>query len=317
MLRLRPVIFKDGNTMYDIIVIGGGPAGLTAALYARRQNKSVLVLEKNSFGGQTVYSPKIENYPGFKEMSGVEFSDKLVDQVLDQGAELEMEQVIKVVDNGATKTVVTEDNTFEAKSVIIATGAKHRMLGLVGEEDYVGNGISFCAVCDGAFYNGKEVAVIGGGNSALQEALLLSQNCKKVNVIQNLAFLTGEQKLIDSISAKDNVSVTLNTVVTAISGVDGALTGLVLKSTETGEETTINVDGVFVAIGLVPDNDCVKDIIALDDRGYVPADESTVTTVNGIFVAGDCRSKTIRQIATAISDGATAALSACKYCENI
>lgn len=301
--------------MYDIIVIGGGPAGLTAALYARRQNKSVLVIEKNSFGGQTVYSPKIENYPGFKEMSGIEFSDKLVEQVLDQGAELEMEEVLTVKNNGETKTVVTDSNEYEAYAVIFACGAKHRMLGLEGEENFVGNGISFCAVCDGAFYNGKDVAVIGGGNSALQEALLLSQNCKKVSIIQNLGFLTGEDKLIEALEAKDNVSVTLNTVVSAFLG-DNELTGIRVKNTETDAETELSVDGVFVAIGLIPDNDCAKGLISLDERGYIPADESTLTEIEGIFVAGDCRTKTVRQIATAISDGATAALSACKYIEN-
>ena len=301
--------------MYDIIVIGGGPAGLTAALYARRQNKSVLVLEKNSFGGQTVYSPKIENYPGFKEMSGIEFSDKLVDQVLEQGAELEMEEVLTVKNNGDTKTVVTDCGEHEAYAVIFACGAKHRMLGLENEEDFVGNGISFCAVCDGAFYNGKEVAVIGGGNSALQEALLLSQNCKKVNIIQNLGCLTGEDKLALALESKDNVSVTLNTVVSAFLG-DGELTGIRVKNTESGEENELKVDGVFVAIGLVPDNDCAKELIALDERGYIPANESTLTEVEGVFVAGDCRTKTVRQIATAISDGATAALCACKYVEN-
>ena len=301
--------------MYDIIVIGGGLAGLTAALYARRQNKTVLVLEKSSFGGQTVFSPKIENYPGFKEMSGVEFSDKLVDQVLDQGAELEMEEVIKIIDSGSLKTVVTEDSEYEAKAVIVATGAKHRMLGLENEENYVGNGISFCAVCDGAFYNGKDIAVIGGGNSALQEALLLSLNCKSVHIIQNLGFLTGEEKLVESLNEKDNVTVTLNTVVTGIIGGD-TLEGIKIKNVESGKETDLSVDGVFVAIGLIPDNDCAKDVIELDERGYAKADESTLTSVEGIFVAGDCRTKTIRQIATAISDGATAALSACKYIES-
>jgi thioredoxin reductase (NADPH) len=226
-----------------------------------------------------------------------------------------MEEVITVRNNGETKTVVTDSNEYEAYAVIFACGAKHRMLGLENEENFVGNGISFCAVCDGAFYNGKEVAVIGGGNSALQEALLLSQNCKKVNIIQNLGFLTGEDKLIKALEAKDNVSVTLNTVVSAFLG-DSELTGIRIKNAENGEEKELTVDGVFVAIGLIPDNDCAKELLSLDERGYIPADESTLTEVDGIFVAGDCRTKTVRQIATAISDGATAALSACKYIEN-
>ena len=301
--------------MHDIIVIGGGPAGLTAALYARRQNKSVLVFEKNSFGGQTVYSPKIENYPGFIEMSGVEFSDKLVDQVLNQGAELEMEEVLSISDNGTTKTVHTDAGDYEAKAVIIACGARHRMLGLENEENYVGNGISFCAVCDGAFYKDKEVAVIGGGNSALQEALLLSQSCAKVHIIQNLAFLTGETKLSQALEAKNNVTITYNTVVTGLSG-ESELESITLHNTETGLDSSMKIDGMFVAIGLIPDNDAAKDLIKLDERGYIPSNESTYTEINGIFAAGDCRTKTVRQIATAIADGASAALAACRFIED-
>lgn len=301
--------------MYDILVIGGGPAGLTAALYARRQNKSVLVLEKNSFGGQTVFSPKIENYPGFKEMSGMEFSDLLVDQVLAQGADLEMEEALSITDNGETKIVVTENGSFEARSVIVAGGARHRMLGLEGEENYVGNGISFCAVCDGAFYKEKTVAVIGGGNSALQEALLLSETCKTVHIVQNLATMTGEDALVKALEAKDNVTMTFHTVVDALIGED-ALSALRLKNTETGILTTLPIDGMFVAIGLIPDNDAVKDTVLLDERGYILSDESCLTNIPGIFAAGDCRTKAVRQIATAIADGASAALAACKYLEN-
>ena len=300
--------------MYDIIVIGGGPAGLTAALYARRQNKSVLVLEKNSFGGQTVYSPKIENYPGFIEMSGVEFSDKLVDQVLNQGAELEMEEVISISVSDDIKTVTTDSGSHECKAVILACGARHRLLGLENEEELIGNGISFCAVCDGAFYKDKTVAVIGGGNSALQEALLLCQTSKKVYVVQNLAFLTGETKLAQSIESKDNAEIILNTVVTELIG-DGQLSAIKLKNTENGLESVLKVDGMFTAIGLVPDNDAAKEIINLDERGYIISDENTLTNVNGIFAAGDCRTKGVRQIATAISDGASAALAACRYIE--
>lgn len=300
--------------MYDIIVIGGGPAGLTAAIYARRQNKTVLVLEKNSFGGQTVYSPKIENYPGFVEMNGLEFSDKLVEQALHQGAELEPAEAIAIHNNRDSKIVVTDSGDFEAKAVILACGARHRLLGLAGEEDLIGAGISFCAVCDGAFYHGKTVAVIGGGNSALQEALLLSQGCKKVHIIQNLGFLTGEEKLAEAVMAKDNISVTLNTVVTELIG-EGELTGIRLRNTESNVEKELPLDGMFVAIGLIPDSDVVKGLISLDERGYINAGEDCHTNVSGIFVAGDCRTKSVRQIATAIADGATAALAASKYVE--
>ena len=301
--------------MYDIIVIGGGPAGLTAAIYGRRQNKTVLVLEKNSFGGQTVYSPKIENYPGFTEMSGIEFSDKLVDQVLYQGAELEPAEALSVTVNDGIKTVHTDSGDYECKSLIIACGAKHRLLGLSGEEDLIGNGISFCALCDGAFYKDKEVAVIGGGNSALQEAVLLSQGCKKVTVIQNLAFLTGETKLAEILNAKDNVEIIYNTVVTELIS-DGDLKAIRIKNTGTNEEHELSLDGMFVAIGLVPDTGVIDGLINLDERGYVISGEDTLTNVEGIFAAGDCRTKGIRQIATAIADGATAALNACRYIEN-
>ncbi len=300
--------------MTDIIVIGGGPAGLTAALYARRQNKSVTVIEKNSFGGQTVFSPKIENYPGFAEMSGMEFSEKLVDQVLNQGADLLMEEVIKIEDLGSTKKVITDSDTYEAGAVIIATGAKHRLLGLEREEELIGAGISFCAVCDGAFYSGKEVAVIGGGNSALQEAILLSESCSHVHVIQNLDAMTGEDKLVKILESKDNVSFTFNTVVEKLIG-ESELTGVVLKNIKTNEVSELSLDGMFVAIGLIPDTSAFSDVIDLDQRGYIPADESTLTSKSGIFVAGDCRTKSVRQIATAIADGATAALSACRYLE--
>ncbi len=301
--------------MYDIIVIGGGPAGLTAAIYGRRQNKTVLVLEKNSFGGQTVYSPKIENYPGFTEMSGIEFSDKLVDQVLYQGADLEPAEALSVTINNGIKTVHTDSGDFECKALILACGAKHRLLGLENEEELIGNGISFCALCDGAFYAGKDVAVIGGGNSALQEAVLLSQSSKKVTVIQNLAFLTGESKLAEILNGKDNVEIIYNTIVTELIS-DGELKAIKLKNTETGDESELKIDGMFVAIGLVPDSTVAKGLTDLDERGYIISGEDTVTNVDGVFAAGDCRTKKVRQIATAIADGASAALAACNYIEN-
>ncbi len=301
--------------MFDIIIVGGGPAGLTAALYARRQNKNVLVLEKNSFGGQTVFSPKIENYPGFSEMSGMEFSDKLVDQVLKQGADLRMETVLEIKNNEDIKKVITDCGEYEAAAVIIATGAKHRLLGLEGEEELIGCGISFCAVCDGAFYAGKDVAVIGGGNSALQEAILLSESCRSVHIIQNLPVLTGEDKLIKILHAKSNVNFTYNSVVTKLLG-ENELTGIIIRNTETGEDDRIILDGIFIAIGLIPDNEVAKGLIKVNSKGYIISDESSVTSCEGIFAAGDCRTKEVRQIATAIADGATAALSACKYLEN-
>ncbi len=297
--------------MYDIIVIGGGPAGLTAALYARRANKSVLVIEKATFGGQITYSPKVENIPGFIQLTGNEFADKLVEQVLEQGADVELCEALEIKD-GDTKTVVTDSGEFEGKTVIISTGAKHRMLGLENEHKYVGEGISFCAVCDGAFYKGKTVGVVGGGNSALQEAILLSDLAEKVYVMQDLDFLTGEQKLAEQVYAKDNIEVITGTKVTAFTG-DAELDGVEITKNSDGNVSHIKLDGLFIAIGLIPQNEAFANVIALDERGYASADESCVTGVNGIFVAGDCRTKKIRQVATAAADGAVAALAACDY----
>ena len=302
--------------MYDIIVIGAGPAGLTAALYALRADKTVLVLEKGTFGGQITYSPQIENYPGFATMSGNEFAEKLVDQVLSQGAEVEMETVTEIRDNGATKTVITEEGEYEAKAVIIATGVKHRQTGLPKENELVGEGISYCAVCDGAFFKGQTVAVLGGGNSALQEAVLLSEGCEKVYVIQNLDFFTGEARLVEKLKEKANVEFIMGTVITEFIG-DKSLEGLKLKKEADGSESELKVDGLFVAIGLIPNNKAFADIAGLDEWGYIDSDESCVTKTAGVFVAGDCRKKQIRQITTAASDGSVAALAACRYIDSM
>ncbi len=301
--------------MHDIVIIGGGPAGLTAALYARRANKSVLVTEKGSFGGQITFSPKVENIPGFAEVTGNEFAEKLVEQVLALDADVECAEVLELRD-GAVKTVVTDSGEFEAKAVIVATGAKHRLLGLPNEEDLIGEGISFCAVCDGAFYEGRTVAVIGGGNSALQEAILLSELATKVYVVQNLDTFTGEQKLVDILLAKENVEVVLGTVVEALIG-ETTLAGITVRDTHTDATRDIALDGMFVAIGLVPQNDIVADVVALDERGYVAAGETCRTNSEGVFVAGDCRAKAIRQVVTAASDGAVAALAACDYIDGM
>ena len=300
--------------MYDIIVIGGGPAGLTAALYACRAGKKVLVIEKQTFGGQITFSPKVENIPGFIELSGNEFAEKLVEQVLNQGADVEMTEVLSVKD-GEVKTVVTADGEFMGRTVIVATGAKHRRLGLAREDDFIGEGISFCAVCDGAFYAGKTVAVIGGGNSALQEAILLSETSKKVYVVQNLEFLTGEVALQEQLKAKENVEIILGSVVDSYLG-ESELNGIRILKESDGSHRDLAVDGVFLAIGLIPQNEPFANIIKIDGRGYADADESCVSG-GGIFVAGDCRKKNIRQVATAAADGAIAALAACNYIDSL
>ncbi len=297
--------------MHDIIVVGGGPAGLTAALYALRAGKRVLVIEKNGFGGQMTFSPKIENYPGYTSISGSELADKMVDQVLEQGADVAVEEVKYINLNPiGTKTVITDATHYECNAVILATGAKHRLLGVPGETKFVGDGISFCAVCDGAFYEGKNVIVVGGGNSALQEALLLSETSKSVTVVQNLDTFTGEKRLADLLTAKTNVTVRFGCTVKEFVGED-TLCGMVITN-ENGEEETLITDGVFVAIGLAPENEAFSEIVTLES-GYISAENDMSTRTEGIFTAGDCRVKTVRQIATAVSDGAVAALSACEY----
>ncbi len=297
--------------MYDIIIVGAGPAGLTAAIYACRAGKSVLVLEKDTFGGQITFSPKLENYPAFQAISGNELAQRMLEQALALGAQIDMDTVTDVRD-GEIKTVIGEGRSYQAKAVIIAAGARHRRLHLENEEQYIGNGISFCAVCDGAFYAGQHVAVIGGGNTALQEIALLAETCRRVTVVQNLPFLTGEAKMVERLKQKGNIDYLYSTVVSAYEGSDG-LTALCLHNTETGEDSRLEVDGAFLAIGTEPENGAYASVAELNDMGYIVSDESCRTKTDGIFVAGDCRTKAYRQVATAISDGASAALNACRY----
>ena len=297
--------------MYDIIIIGGGPAGLTAATYARRAGKSVLVIEKNAFGGQITWSPKVENFPGFVSVSGVELGDKLLEQAMEQGAEVELEEVETLTINGGVKRVrCVSGAEFEARAVIIATGARPRMLGLPREQELIGNGVCFCAVCDGAFYKGQDVAVNGGGNSALQDALLLSETCRKVYLIHRRDSFRGEAKLVDALKAKDNVEFILGARITELVGED-ELCGLKLDCN--GETRNIDVTGLFVAIGHAPDNGKFSNLIALTESGYADSDEDCLTVTPGVFTAGDCRRKSVHQLTTAVADGSVAALAACAY----
>ncbi|MBQ3270690.1 MAG: FAD-dependent oxidoreductase [Clostridia bacterium] len=300
--------------MYDIIIVGGGAAGMTAALYALRNGKTALVIERQGFGGQITHSPKVENYPGTLQMSGNEFADRMLDQILNQGAQIELETVVAVEDRGDHKVVRTEEGSaFEGRAVVLATGVKHRMLGLEGEEELVGEGISFCAVCDGDFYSGQTVCVAGGGNSALQEAVLLAEKCREVVILQDLPRLTGEQKLQDALAKKDNVRAICDTKIDRLITEDGALRGVGIESRTTGEKRDIACDGLFVAIGLIPENGPFAALADLNDWGYFDSDERCLTKTPGLFVAGDCRSKGVRQLTTAVADGATAALAACRY----
>ena len=283
-------------------------------MYALRAGKNVLVIEKNGFGGQIAYSPKVENIPGTIQISGTAFADQLTEQAMHLGAEMELETVVAVEkENGTFKVKTEEGSTFEAGAVILAVGVKHRMLGLPNEQELVGKGISFCAVCDGAFYTGQETVMVGGGNSALQDALLLSEVCSKVTIVQNLPFFTGEKKLADALQAKENVQVYFSTVVDAYLSENGSLTGLQARNTQTGEQHTIPADGVFLAVGLVPENGAFASLAKLDERGYFASGEDCMTATEGLFVAGDCRNKAIRQVVTAAGDGAVAAMAACRY----
>ena len=313
--RGKPLPYKRKEPdMIDVIVVGGGPAGMTAALYALRNGKSALVIEKNGFGGQITHSPKVENYPGTLSMSGNEFAEHTLDQILAQGAEIEFETVTGVEDKGSYKLVTTEEgSTHEGRTVILATGVKHRMLGLPGENELVGEGISFCAVCDGDFYKGKDVAVAGGGNSALQEAILLAEKCRSVTVLQDLDFCTGEQKLQDALFSRPNVKLITGTKINALRTGNGEFRGVELEDRKSGERQELACDGLFVAIGLIPENEPYKELAELNSYGYFDSDEQCLTKTPGIFVAGDCRSKYIRQLTTAVADGATAALAACRY----
>lgn len=302
--------------MFDIIIIGAGPAGLTAAIYGCRADKKVLVLEKETFGGQITSSPCVENYPGIARMSGNEFGEKLIEQAMNLGAQIELAEAEEILPSGQFLTVRTDSGDYEGKCVILATGVKHRSLGLLREEDFVGNGISYCAVCDGAFYAGKHVAVVGGGNSALQEALWLADVCEKVTVVQNLACLTGEKYLIQRLEKKKNVALILSATVEELLG-EKSLTGVRIwhADSETAEE--LPVDGLFICIGQVPENGAFADVVGVDARGYIAAGEDCLTGHPGIFAAGDCRTKAVRQITTATGDGAVAAVAACHYLDSL
>ena len=300
---------------YDIIIVGAGPAGLAAAIYGRRADKSVLVIERSTFGGQITHSPRVENYPGFSALSGTELADNMVSHALSQGADIELDTVLSIDGELGEFSVKCEGGEYLSKTVIIATGSKHRTLGIEREDEFVGEGISYCAVCDGAFYRDCDVAVIGGGNSALVEAVMLSDIAKKVYIVQNLNFLTGEAKLIADVSSRENVEIILGATVKGIIA-DDKFKGITLDLAD--GERQVYVDATFVAIGQVPENEPFKNLVSLDDRGYIEADESCVSSMcAGVYVAGDCRRKAIRQVSTAISDGAVAALAACRDIDSL
>ncbi len=299
--------------MHDIIIVGAGPAGMTAAVYARRAGKTVLVLEKESIGGQISSSPKVENWPGSASISGSQLADGMFEQMLALGADFELEEVVDITSSDGCFTVVTADGRHRCRAVIIAAGSKHRHLGLTGEDEL--SGISYCAVCDGAFYNGKTVAVVGGGSAALQDGIFLSAGCKKVYIIHRRDTFRGEERLVEVLSSRDNVEFVLRSKVTGLVG-DGELTGVMVENLEDGTADRLSLDGLFVAIGHEPENRAFEDYAQLNDQGYFAAGENCLTRTAGLFVAGDCRSKEIRQLTTAAADGSVAALAACKFIDN-
>ena len=296
--------------MYDIAIIGAGPAGMTAAIYARRANKTVLIIEAKTYGGQIVNALDIENYPTAEHISGFDFATKMYEQVKKMDAEVVFTTAKKINNLGVVKEIVTDDGTYTAKTVIIATGLENRPLGL-GEEKMIGRGISYCATCDGAFYKGKTVAVVGGGNTALSDVLVLADLAEKVYLIHRRTEFRGEAKLVEQVKNRANVELVLDSEVEKLEG-EKRLEAVEVKN-KNDEVRRILVDGLFVAVGQMPKNENFADVIEVDEAGYILADESCETNVAGIFVAGDNRKKEVRQLVTATSDGAVAALKAVQH----
>ncbi len=297
--------------IYDLIIIGGGPSGMTAALYALRNNRSVLILEKENFGGQIANSPRVENFPTIMEISGSELSDRLFTQITELGAEFELEEVLHIEKENDIFHIKTNYHEYESRTVIIATGVTHRKMNLPGEEIFIGNGISFCAVCDGPFYKDKEVCLIGDANTALQYALLLTQYCPKVHMFTLFDKLFADQILIDRVKNNNKIDITSNVALIKYQG-DNKLKGLVFENTKTHELLEVITDNVFICIGQLPHNEIFTNLVDLV-KGYIVVDENMMSKTPGLFAVGDCRKKEIRQLVTACNDGAIAALAANKY----
>lgn len=298
--------------MHDIIIIGAGPAGMTAGLYAKQARKNVLIFEKETYGGQILKADNVKNYPGFESISGYEYSTNLYNQIKNEGVEIKFEEVISIKDNIDYKEVITTKNTYKAKAIIIAAGAKSRQLGLNNEDKLIGKGISYCTACDGMFFKDKTVAIYGGGNSAVDGAIYLSDICSKVYYIYRQKELKEESLNIDILKSKENIEFILNTNITNLNG-NNKLESITIKDNTTKEEKDLTIDGLFIEIGYVPVSSMCNNIIDIDDKGYIISNEECTTKIDGIFVAGDIKQKTIRQLTTACSDGTIAALNACKY----
>ena len=303
--------------MHDIIIVGGGPAGLTAAVYALRAGKTVLVIEKNGFGGQIAFSPKVENIPGTKLISGTEFADQLTDQAMALGADVELENVVSVEDLGDYKRITTEEGSaYEGKAVVLAVGVKHRMLGLPGEHDLVGKGLSFCAVCDGAFYAGQDTVMIGGGNSALEETLYLSRIVNKVYLVHRRDAFRGAKIYEDKIRETSNIELVTKSVIDEIRGGNAGMDSVIVRNVENGDIRIIEAEGLFVYVGMAPVSSFLPASVERDAAGFIVTDAEMCTSAPGIFAAGDVRAKRCRQVSSAVGDGATAATAALTYLEH-
>lgn len=298
--------------MYDIVIIGAGTAGLSSAIYALRSGKKVLLLEKEYYGGQIVSASEIENYPAIKKISGYDFASSLYEQAMSLGAEIKYEKAISIENYIDEKNVVTENNSYKCYCVIIASGLKKRRLGLENEEKLTGHGVSYCSVCDGAFYKGKTVAVAGGGNTALMDAVFLSDYCSKVYIIHRRKEFKGEKILAEKLRKKENISYVLNSTIEKING-NEKLESITVVSNDSKIQSDIEVSGLFIAIGQIPDNDIFRFVADLDENGYIITDDECRTKTEGIFAVGDCRKKDIKQLSTASADGTTAGLKACEY----
>lgn len=298
--------------MYDVLIVGAGTAGMTAGIYVQRAGKKALVLDEKGYGGQIVNTATVENYPGFVNISGTEFTERIHEQAVELGVDFKVEKVKNAKKKGEVFVVSTGDSQYEVKSVIIATGVKNRELGIPGEEKFKGSGVSFCATCDGNFFKGRDIAIIGGGNTALEDAEVMSGIANKVYLVHRRDEFRGDKLTVKRLSVKDNVEFVLNSKPVEITG-GFAVDGLKVENTEDGSPKTLKVDGVFVAVGQTPDNKAFEGLVKLDSAGYVDAGEDCVTSAEGIFVAGDCRTKKVRQLTTAASDGSVAAAGAVEY----
>lgn len=299
--------------MYDIIIIGSGPAGLSAAIYAQRACLDTIVIEKNGIsGGQVLNTWEVDNYPGFPGVTGFELSRQFREHANKLGARVVQDEVVQVELSGNVKKVVCEEETYEARCVILASGAHHRTLEVPGEEELRGAGVSYCATCDGAFFRGRTVAVVGGGDAALEDAIFLARMCEKVYIVHRRDKLRGAKRLQERLQVLENIEFVWNSETVAIEG-NAQVEALRLRQTKTGEERRLDVDGVFIAVGIAPESELYAGQLELDEQGYIRADESGQTSVPGVFAAGDVRTKALRQILTAASDGANCVASAERY----